>query len=149
MRQIAESTGGRLLEPDYETKTLFPEERDPRRSSRPIDEWLLTALACLVPIDVGLRRVQIDWSLIKSWLGLGGKVAESTRTMSTLRERKLQVDQQLASRRQDRPLNAPAATAAQASPAAPSPTATPPTSDGPPTSTTERLLELKRKRQKD
>ena len=149
LRQIAESTGGRLLEPDYETKTLFPEERDPRRSSRPIDEWLLTALACLVPIDVGLRRVQIDWSLIKSWLGLGGKVAESTRTMSTLRERKLQVDQQLASRRQDRPLNAPAATAAQAAPAAPSPTATPPTSDGPPTSTTERLLELKRKRQKD
>jgi len=150
LRQIAESTGGRLLDPDYETETLFPTERTPRQSSRPIDQWLLIALACLVPLDVGLRRVQIDWSLIKSWLGLGGKSTQSTQTMSTLRERKLQVDQQLANRRRERPAIEPRAPSNSGGPPRPEPpTATAPPTESAPTSTTERLLELKRKRQKE
>ena len=28
-------------------------------------DWLLFGLAILIPVDVGLRRVQLDWSVIK------------------------------------------------------------------------------------
>ena len=64
LKNVAERTGGRELTGDPETvKTLFTEDRQPKRSSRPVFDWLLIAVACLIPLDVAVRRVQLDWAL--------------------------------------------------------------------------------------
>ena len=53
VKQIAERTGGRVLSPS--DIDLFHPSRSTRESSRPVFDWFLIALACLIPLDVGLR----------------------------------------------------------------------------------------------
>ncbi|HTN01178.1 MAG TPA: hypothetical protein VL132_04835, partial [Planctomycetaceae bacterium] len=100
---------------------------------------------------------QLDWSTIKSWVGLDRRQT-STATMGTLLQRKEAVASELRSKREERPFQPPPAGAppprptgkAAATPESPPQQAeTPPTGEGgsdKPTSTTERLLALKRKR---
>ena len=91
LKGVADSTGGRVLDGDPETMgTLFTEDREPKRSSRPIFDWLLIALACGVPLDVAVRRVQLDRSVVRGWfrrekLGTSGK---NEPTLGALLERK-------------------------------------------------------------
>lgn len=155
LEQIAEKTGGQVLSKETTADDIYRTRRQPKQSSRPVFDWFLIALACLIPLDVALRRVQLDWSVIKSWFGLDRRRGPSTETMSTLLQRKHQVGTQLESRRAATPPPAarpatPTRRPPTAPTAAPPPPAAAPPPQQPPSSTTGRLLELKRKReQKD
>lgn len=160
LNDISEKTGGMALDRSSTAEDIFQTRRVPKRTSREIFDWFLMALAILVPLDVGVRRIQIDWGAIKMALGLGRRVTASTETMGALLERKQAVDSQIEARRGEtsiffpdeprkptaspprRPVTAP-------NPAAPAPAPAPKTDDLDSTTTTERLLKLKRKRQDD
>lgn len=159
LRQIAEKTGGQELSRDSTAEDIYETNRQPKRSSRPIFDWFLVALAILVPLDVAVRRVQLDWFVIQRWLGLGRHAGPSTETMGALLERKQAVDLQIEARRAETPFTprppgtVRPGTSRQASPAG---TATGPAAPAPAapqvqeeTTTTERLLKLKRKRQQN
>ena len=153
LREIHERTHGTELTLDSKQEDIF-NRRDPKQSSRPIFDWLLIALAFLVPLDVGLRRVQLDWDLIKSWFR-GRKHSGSTETMSTLLSRKKEVSQQLQSRKQTTTIVSPPRPAGATIPPtgtiSPTATSPPPPTVAPPkdASTTGRLLDLKRKRDQE
>ena len=138
LNQIAERTGGRIL--SRESLDIFHRERTTRESSKPVFDWFLIALACLIPIDVGVRRVQLDWAVVKAMFGIGKK-HESTATMGALLERKKHI-QPTITPPAERPNPIPRPTEPKPS----APEAEPPKSDTP-QSTTERLLARKRKRQ--
>jgi uncharacterized membrane protein/Mg-chelatase subunit ChlD len=150
LKQIAERTGGRLL--SAADLDLFHPARTPRESSRPVFDWFLFALALLVPLDVAVRRVQLDWSVILGWFGRGKDAKSSTATMGALLERKQKVKQSLDAPRSEVPL--PVILKTQRPPPntdspKPKPEASPPGDESTPQSTTERLLARKRKRQED
>lgn len=87
LRRIAERTGGRVLSGDETPEQLFPADRPARSSSRPVGDLFLIALACLVPLDVGVRRVQLDWAVVRGWFGAGRR-EPSGETMQSLLRRK-------------------------------------------------------------
>lgn len=158
LNEIAEKTGGQPLGKDSTADDIYLRDRQPKRSSRQIFDWFLIALACLVPLDVAVRRVQIDWYVIKGWLGLGKRAGPSTQTMGALLERKQAVDSQIEARRAETPmvtrlptLSRPDSTRAR--PVVPTNSSGAPPASKPQeldaTTTTERLLKLKRKRQND
>ncbi|MFN8857908.1 MAG: hypothetical protein ACK50P_20225 [Planctomycetaceae bacterium] len=170
---LVKRTGGKTLEltaemgAEDQSRQVFPpvEQRIPRRSSQPIDDWFLIALACLIPLDVGLRRVQIDPREVLRMLGFSTKDVRRGETMGALLERKREVGSLLSGGGSERqPLNTgsrrnpadPASVAGPESrpagtppPATPgrSPQSAPPAGDA--ESTTGRLLELKRRRQQN
>lgn len=143
LQQIAARTGGRVLSA---TETdIFHPPRETRESSRPVFDWFIIVLACLLPLDVAMRRVQLDWSVIRGWFGAGKKAGDSTETMGALLGRKRRVETALDRPVEVRPPN-PTPPSKPATP--PSPTPPPATPADPSTqSTTERLLERKRRRQ--
>lgn len=155
LRHIAGETGGRLLDGTENGVTVFARDRSPKRSSRPVADWFLLAIAILIPVDVGARRIQIDFSVIRAWLR-GRRRGESTETMNALLRRKqaIRTSSETAEFAPARPLRRPAAgrpsrpTSPQARPVQPSQPASPPVSaepeDGAPVSTTARLLARKR-----
>ncbi len=170
MQEIAKVTGGEELTGDMnnefkaDAETIFG-RRDPKRSSWPVFDWFIISLAILLPIDVGIRRVQLDWSVVKGWIGIGKKRGATTATMGTLLARKHEVGSTLEkgkAERIKRPLPAdfqrpPLPTTGKA---APTPTGSPSTSSPEPksepatppprrNSTTSRLLDLKRKRDEE
>jgi hypothetical protein len=143
LKQIAERTGGRLL--NAATTDIYHPPRQPRESTRPVFDWFLIVLACLLPLDVAVRRVQLDWSLIRGWFTRGPR-KESTETMGALLQRKQQMKTTLAPPRSERsPPASPATTTPQNLSAASSEPPKPVVEDTP-QSTTERLLARKRKR---
>jgi hypothetical protein len=158
LREIQAETGGQMLDIEAPAASLY-DRREPKASSQPIFDWFLIALACLVPLDVAVRRVQLDWYSIKSLLGFD-KRGETTQTMGALLARKKDVSATL-QRRAETPLQTLQATTAlireqQARrTAAPKPKPAPGgvPSQKPPGSgdqtTTSRLLDLKRKRQQE
>ena len=89
MKSIAETTGGRSLTGEETGEQIYNEYREIQRSSVPIMDWFLWALAILIPIDVGVRRLQLDWLVIREWFGRGRKT--STETLGTLLKRKQEV----------------------------------------------------------
>jgi hypothetical protein len=158
LQEIADRTGGRILTGDPAKDAVYTYGRTPKRSSRPIFDWFLIALAILIPIDVALRRIQIDFVGIWKTLTMQ-KRAPSTATMGTLLQTKQSVSASLKSKREERPLppqasNVPPRSTSSKPSTAPKPqgpAATPPPQAGPdsPTSTTERLLAMKRRREED
>ncbi len=88
LQRIAERTGGRVLTGDEKGEELFLRQRKPKASSRSIVDLFLIALACLIPLDVAVRRIQIDWLLVRGWLGLDRKRRPSGRTLGALLRRK-------------------------------------------------------------
>jgi len=162
LQQIMEETGGEQIDPNSPAEQLQQQlygRREPKQSSQPIFDWFLIALACLIPLDVGIRRVQLDWRSVKRALGFE-KRGESTKTMGALLARKKDVSAQL-QRREESPLKQMAQTAAylreqQTQRTKPPTPKTAPKPGGPKkptttdqTSTTSRLLDMKRKRQQD
>lgn len=156
LQEVADRTGGRVLTGNPAQDAIYTYNRAPKRSSQPIFDWFLIALAILLPLDVAVRRIQIDLPAI--WKALTGqRRSTSTATMGTLLQTKKSVSATLKSKREERPLPPqtggipPRSTSSKpsttvANPQAP---ATPPPQQGggeSPTSTTERLLALKRKR---
>jgi uncharacterized membrane protein/Mg-chelatase subunit ChlD len=152
LKEVMDSTDGIELS-TAATKDQLYGRRVPKQSSQPIFDWLIVLLACLVPLDVGIRRVQLDWHVIKGWFGFGRK-QETTQTMGALLARKQTVGTQLKSRSEpvagttlkpSAPTYAPSRPPAGSKPAA---SKTPPKGQEPTdTSTTSRLLDMKRKRQ--
>lgn len=157
LQEIAQKTGGERLNPDARSESIYG-RRQPKRSSWPVFDWFLTALVCLIPVDVGIRRVQLDWSVVRGWFGVG-KTAESTATMGTLLQRKQAVESSLEKGRAERPLPQRTTPLPRSSTAAkPAPTAAsrekPAEAEAPPqapdgNTTTSRLLQLKRKRDQE
>jgi uncharacterized membrane protein len=62
LQQIAEATGGRMLPMPPATTDDNPFLHDRRKTFQPRElwEWLLKLAICLFPLDVGVRRIQID-----------------------------------------------------------------------------------------
>lgn len=98
--EIIKRTGGQMLTKQSTADDIYLRNRRPQRSSQPIfDKWLIL-LACLIPLDVALRRIQIDWLLISSWFSRKKRhTAESTATMSALLQRRQAVKTDIESRR--------------------------------------------------
>jgi hypothetical protein len=65
LERLAEVGGGKLLSRDFAADNPF--ERDRKKTFQPVDlwEWLLKFAVILFPIDVGVRRIQLDW---EEWL---------------------------------------------------------------------------------
>jgi hypothetical protein len=93
LEQIRERTGGTLLSGESTSADIF-NRRQPKQSTQPIFDWFLAALACLLPLDVAIRRVQLDWSVIRGWF-VRDRSGERTATMGALLERKQSLDSQL------------------------------------------------------
>jgi hypothetical protein len=66
LKRLAEVGGGKLI-PAADFATDNPFERDRRKTFQPVDlwAWLLKFAVILFPVDVGVRRIQLDW---KEWL---------------------------------------------------------------------------------
>jgi hypothetical protein len=161
--EIAEKTGGKILKKDASADDIYRSRRQPKRSSRPIFDWFLVALACLLPIDVAFRRIQIDRHSFAALLGLGSRKGESTATMGTLLSRKKTLQKAFDAQRLPFPASLrpegkqtsnaatacgsarPPQSAPAKTPTGKTPAAKPPADE----STTGRLLELKRKRQQE
>ncbi len=159
LQEIADRTGGKILSGDPAKDDIYTRGRAPKRSSKPIFDWFLIALAILIPLDVALRRIQIDFRAIWKALTLQ-RHGPSTATMGTLLQTKQTISDALKSKRSERPLPPQSGTAPprSASSKPTTPTAQSQTPNAPaaptghevkPTSTTERLLALKRKRDED
>ena len=168
LREIAERTGGSELEvadsPEAVANQIFG-ERTPKRSSRPVFDWFLMMLVILIPVDVGLRRVQISFGWLRDAFRRDKK--ESTATMGALLQRAGEVRSSMQTKSRREPGGFPASsssrtTSATKMPARPKPsgpssdaskTKSEPTPSAPPSEddggTTSRLLALKRKREQD
>jgi uncharacterized membrane protein len=159
LNEIAERTSGQILTGDPKDDKIYERGRSVKRSTKPIFDWFLVALAILVPIDVAIRRVQLDWAAIRSLFVFERKKGPATATMGALLERKQAVASELQSKREERPMDVKPTFGAAGGPAkrpapppsvaAPKPPPTADVSDDKPTSTTERLLQLKRKRDEE
>ena len=173
LEEIAERTGGQRLDPDNASTVIYG-RRDPKQSSNPVFDWMLIVLAILVPLDVGIRRIQLDWYVIRSWFGFGPEKQSSTATMGALLQRKQGVTEEMDQRKgtispttiqqntqstisklqeqkQKSSRQAPADKTGKKSPAQSDTTSSKaqPTDSTENQSTTGRLLDLKRKRQAD
>jgi uncharacterized membrane protein len=92
LREIAGTTGGRLLTGAEAGAEVFLRDRKPKSTSRPVFDWFLLLLACLLPLDVGVRRVQLDWALIVGWFGLRKRRAPAAETLEALLARKREIE---------------------------------------------------------
>lgn len=152
LEEIARKTGGKFYRDGKATAgDIFPQDRVPKSSSNPVFDWLLVAIACLLPLDIAIRRVQLDWRAV---LGAfrRSKTDASGATMGRLLDRKREVSAGF-ERPVPRPTATPRPTAVKRAPvsakAKPAPAARPqappkPVGDG---TTMSRLLERKRQRE--
>lgn len=151
LEQITKQTGGKVLDMSAKVEEIFVEDRETTRSDRPIADWFLLALACLVPLDVGVRRVQVDFATVRGWLGIGRTHRPSDETFSQLLRAKRSVDKSLG-RDAARPVEgqgdviASTTDAEKAEPKAKKPEPAAPSA--PAESTTARLLAARRQAQK-
>jgi hypothetical protein len=166
LRRLAELGGGKVLNPDSEN----PFTHDRKETFQPLDlrDWLLKLAILLFPLDVGVRRIQIDraeWlratkklrRWLMPWRGVP-RTKEADESLSALLNRRGRV-------RSERTAVAPSATlfepekkvpVAEPGKAAPLPRGegvpSAGTSDKPPAkdqpSVTSRLLDAKRRAQK-
>ena len=166
LKDIWTKTGGKALSSDMdesEIQEILFGDRKPKRSSRPIFDWYLMLFACLLPLDVALRRVQLDLGWVKR-LFRGGK-RESTATMGALLQRagevrsSMQKEREASATRAEQSAGRPMATRQQpprppaatgqkpeTKPQSPNTPSSPPPADG---GTTSRLLAIKRKREQE
>ena len=101
--EITEKTGGTVLTGKEDAREMFDKNRRVSKSDKPVPDWFLFALACLVPLDVGFRRVQIDLHLVRSWLGLTRTHKPSDETFSQLLRTKRSVSTRLSQTRGELP----------------------------------------------
>lgn len=150
LRTIQAETNGAELDGTATADDIY-NRRVKKSSSQPVFDWFLIAIACLIPLDVAVRRVQLDWQAIWQAI-LGGRRGETTKTMGTLLERKKQVGDRLKSQQAPVVGNKPPPfmqqpTSRTTPPTAPKSSARPtqaiPTEES---TTTSRLLEMKRRR---
>jgi uncharacterized membrane protein len=171
LRRIAETGGGKILDPM--TPEVNPFSHDRQKTFQPRDLWeaLLKFAVILFTLDVGVRRIQIgrdEWQramqALRRWLFFWRGVprpAEAEESLAALLARREQVrSQQTAPSVEPRPdlfrpekaatqpLPGEEAPAAPPAEAAPPPAESPKPPEAPPPSTTSRLLEAKRRAQR-
>ncbi|MCP4785409.1 MAG: VWA domain-containing protein [Fuerstiella sp.] len=165
LREIAEQTGGQELDAELEPEKLAEQiygRRESKRSTRSVFDWFLMALACMIPLDVAVRRVQLDFTWLKRMFT--SRRNESTATMGALLQKAESVrstmtgqKSEITSRKKsvERPMqpgaipprsSQNAANKTQPQEAPPSVVSEQPVDDG---STTSRLLAMKRQREDD
>ena len=98
---MAEAGGGKVLEPDIPTDNPFQHDRVKTFQPRDWWEWLLKLAIILFPLDVGVRRIQIDraeWvratQTLRRWLFFWGGVPrtpEADESLAALLARRDQV----------------------------------------------------------
>jgi hypothetical protein len=91
LNEISQYTGGRILKGNETSGDIFVPQRRPHSTDQPLTDVFLLLVACLVPLDVAVRRVQPDLALIRHWLGLHRKV-ESEKTLAALLRRKRAIE---------------------------------------------------------
>ena len=70
LEHIANVTRGRVFSGEETGREVFPADREVRLASQPLALALLMLLAFLLPLDVAVRRIQLDWEMIVSrWRG--------------------------------------------------------------------------------
>lgn len=169
LRRLAESGGGRLLSLDNPADSAFLHDRRLTYQPRDLWEWLLKLCVLLFPLDVAVRRIQLDreemlraWRKVRSrvifWRGVP-REPEAEESLAALLARREQVRSvHTAPPKPQEDLFRPQKPAAPILPgesgvsgpfgtppaAEPQPPATPPEA----TSTTSRLLDAKRRAQK-
>ncbi len=169
LQRIAESSGGRLLPLEAPTPKDNPFLHDRKRTFQPEDLWekLLALAILLFPLDVGVRRIQIDREEWRKWMVKAKQLigfnrprpVESDESLAALLTRRDQVrSKQTAPAVQPAPelftpqrqvTVTPTEAESRAIPAtgtAPEPAAT--TKPEQPVGTTSRLLEAKRRAQR-
>jgi hypothetical protein len=60
LRRLAESGGGKVLDPDNPADNPFLHDRQKTFQPRDLWEWLLRLSVLLFPLDVAVRRIQLD-----------------------------------------------------------------------------------------
>ncbi len=75
LRRLAEAGGGRVLDPENATDNTFLHDRQKTFQPRDLWEWLLKFAVVLFPLDVAVRRVQLDreemdrfWRKLRGWI---------------------------------------------------------------------------------
>ncbi|MDB6020251.1 MAG: putative rane protein, partial [Pedosphaera sp.] len=75
LRRLAESGGGRVLNPEDPADNTFLHDRQKTFQPRDLWEWLLRLCVLLFPLDVAIRRIQLDhdemqraWRRVRSWI---------------------------------------------------------------------------------
>lgn len=154
LKKIADKTGGRILNGDETGKDVYGVKRTPTASSRPIFDWFLVLLALLVPLDVAIRRVQIDLDTLKGWFGRARTHKPSDETFSQLLRAKKTAEQDIIERTGEAGLpptgyEIPTEIGHAGPTIAQKLAAGQKTDEGDGTSMTERLLAAKRKAQQD
>lgn len=158
LQKVVEKTGGKFLKTNSKGEDIFIKPTEIRFSSQPFFNTLLLILACLIPLDVAIRRVQIDFAMVKE-IFASKKTKESTATMGALLDRKksLRTNEE---KKSDKPVYSNTAVSSKPTtpkkPSVSSSTAKPKTElkDGSPkpdegSSTTSRLLAMKKRKDKD
>ncbi len=98
LMQIKEAGGGDVLTWEEFDKALKRDDLEAGRSYNDLWPFLLACALILVPIDVGVRRIAIDWVLVRAriaaWFaGFRGreKAAAAAKTLSALRSKRTEV----------------------------------------------------------
>jgi uncharacterized membrane protein len=99
LKQIQERTEGQLLASDSTADDVFG-DRLPKSSTRPVFDWLLISLAILLPIDVAVRRVHVEWFLVQSLIFRRESNHQPT-TLGSLLATKLETEAQIESSRSE------------------------------------------------
>jgi uncharacterized membrane protein len=75
LQRLAESGGGKVLDPENPTDNTFRLNRQETYQPRDLWEWLLKCCVLLFPLDVGVRRIQLDreemrraWRRLLGWV---------------------------------------------------------------------------------
>lgn len=168
LTRIAESSGGRIL--DLKNPGLNPFEINRQKTFQPRDlwEWLLRFAILLFPLDVGIRRIQLDraeWlkatenlrRMVLFWRGKP-RTPEADESLNALLVRREQVRARTTShtvqpspdlfRPVNEPKTEPGPAAASARASAPAKEPAKPAEKGAAAQTTSRLLEAKRRAQR-
>lgn len=95
IKKIVEKTGGNMLTTDATAADIFPKDRKERFTSKPSFDWLLIALCCLLPLDVALRRVQVDMQFFRDLLGPHKTITPKQETFDSLLKTRKKVKDKL------------------------------------------------------
>ncbi|HWH68014.1 MAG TPA: glutamine amidotransferase, partial [Candidatus Sulfotelmatobacter sp.] len=169
LRRLAESGGGKLLDPAQPGINPFLHGRQKTFQPRALWEWLLKCAIILFTLDVGVRRIQIDreeWrratAALRRWLFFwqaAPRPAEAEESLTALLARRDQVRSQTTApavapnpelfqpQNPVAPMDSGPATVRRAPAASPA-AASPAPEEEPGGSTTSRLLEAKRRAQR-
>jgi hypothetical protein len=104
LKQIARTTGGRVLTGNETHEDLYPTDRPFRLSTSSIAELLLILSALALPLDVAIRRVRIDLRDLRNWFYQ--PEADRSPTIDALLWRKQSVSRSLPERRDSTAMNA-------------------------------------------